>query len=120
MGIDKSKVPDVTIKGKRGKDHSCTVVIKTRYVAAGLNPRNDLLNHSPDGFNWGYMGSGPSQLAFAILLEYSQYLFETEIEAFNHAIKYHTAFRNEFIAAIRDDKFEITFDQITQWLNKVT
>jgi hypothetical protein len=24
-------------------------------------------NHSPDGFSWGYAGSGPSQLAFAIL-----------------------------------------------------
>jgi hypothetical protein len=26
-------------------------------------------NHSPDGFNWGYMGSGPAQLALAVLLE---------------------------------------------------
>lgn len=29
-----------------------------------------IVNHSPDGFNWGYGGSGPSQLALAILLEY--------------------------------------------------
>jgi len=26
-------------------------------------------NHSPDGFNWGYGGSGPSQLALAIVLK---------------------------------------------------
>lgn len=26
-------------------------------------------NHSPDGFNWGYSGSGPSQLALAIILK---------------------------------------------------
>jgi len=26
-------------------------------------------NHSPDGFNWGYGGSGPAQLALAIALE---------------------------------------------------
>jgi hypothetical protein len=26
-------------------------------------------NHSPTGFNWGYGGSGPAQLALAILLE---------------------------------------------------
>lgn len=26
-------------------------------------------NHSPDGFNWGYAGSGPAQLALAIMLE---------------------------------------------------
>jgi hypothetical protein len=27
-----------------------------------------LRNQSPDGFNWGYGGSGPAQLALAILL----------------------------------------------------
>lgn len=27
-------------------------------------------NHSPDGFCWGYGGSGPAQLALAILLKY--------------------------------------------------
>lgn len=26
-------------------------------------------NHSPDGFNWGYPGSGPAQLALAVMLE---------------------------------------------------
>lgn len=26
-------------------------------------------NHSPDGFNWGYGGSGPAQLALAICVE---------------------------------------------------
>lgn len=26
-------------------------------------------NHSPDGFNWGYGGSGPAQLALAIILK---------------------------------------------------
>lgn len=31
-----------------------------------LDPRQDLRNHSPDGPEWGYPGSGPSQLALAI------------------------------------------------------
>lgn len=31
-----------------------------------LKPRHDLINHSPDGFEWGYGGSGPAQLALAI------------------------------------------------------
>jgi hypothetical protein len=26
-------------------------------------------NHSPDGFNWGYGGSGPAQLALAVILK---------------------------------------------------
>jgi predicted ribonuclease YlaK len=36
-----------------------------------LDPKASLklVNHSPDGFNWGYAGSGPAQLALAICLE---------------------------------------------------
>lgn len=36
-----------------------------------LNPEwsQRIRNHSPDGFNWGYGGSGPAQLALAICLE---------------------------------------------------
>lgn len=36
-----------------------------------LNPARSqkVRNHSPDGFNYGYRGSGPAQLALAILLE---------------------------------------------------
>lgn len=37
-----------------------------------LDPARSLAvrNHSPDGFQWGYGGSGPAQLALAILLEF--------------------------------------------------
>ena len=35
-----------------------------------LDPRFDLQNHSPSGFEWGYAGSGPAQLALAILADY--------------------------------------------------
>jgi Family of unknown function (DUF6166) len=35
-----------------------------------LNPRLDLYNHSPTGFQWGYCGSGPAQLALAILADH--------------------------------------------------
>lgn len=34
-----------------------------------LNPRLDLDNHSPSGFEWGYGGSGPAQLALALLAD---------------------------------------------------
>ena len=36
-----------------------------------LSPEHSLkiVNHSPTGFAWGYAGSGPAQLAIAILLE---------------------------------------------------
>lgn len=34
-----------------------------------LDPRFDLRDHSPSGFSWGFGGSGPSQLALAILAD---------------------------------------------------
>ncbi len=36
-----------------------------------LSPKKSqkIRNHSPDGFNWGYGGSGPAQFALAILFE---------------------------------------------------
>lgn len=47
-------------------------------------------NYSPDGFAWGYHGSGPAQLALAILLEAG--LSDKD------AVKYHQEFKREFIA----------------------
>jgi hypothetical protein len=35
-----------------------------------LNPRLDLRKHSLTGFEWGYEGSGPAQLALAVLADY--------------------------------------------------
>ena len=35
-----------------------------------LDPRLDLRNHSPTGFEWGYGGSGPAQLALAALADH--------------------------------------------------
>lgn len=34
-----------------------------------LDPRLDVRNHSPTGFEWGYAGSGPAQLALALLTD---------------------------------------------------
>jgi hypothetical protein len=31
-----------------------------------LDPRLDIRNHSPTGFEWSYSGSGPAQLALAL------------------------------------------------------
>ena len=35
-----------------------------------LDPRLDLRNHSPTEFEWGYGGSGPAQLALAVLADH--------------------------------------------------
>lgn len=51
-----------------------------------------VMNHSPDGFAWGYGGSGPAQLALAILLE-------AGISAL-HAIRLHHRFKAQIIQAL--------------------
>ena len=48
-----------------------------------------LWNHSPDGFNWGYAGSGPAQLALAILLAAGL----TDARA----LHLHQAFKRDFV-----------------------
>lgn len=34
-----------------------------------LDPHLELVNHSPTGMEWGYPGSGPAQLAFALAFD---------------------------------------------------
>ncbi len=34
-----------------------------------LDLRLGLHNHSPDGFDWGYQGSGPAQLTLALVAD---------------------------------------------------
>jgi hypothetical protein len=50
----------------RREGHAVIVTVDGRR----LNPRLDLWNHSPTGFEWGYCGSGSAQLALAILADH--------------------------------------------------
>lgn len=62
-------------------------------------PSKKVRNHSPDGFNWGYGGSGPAQLALAIMLKVT-----------GKSVGYQD-FKFKVIAAIPQGKdFEITFE----------
>ena len=59
-----------------------------------LPVRLDVYNHSPDGFSWGYQGSGPAQLALAILCDA---IGPTE------AMRWHQEFKRDHIAALAAD-----------------
>jgi hypothetical protein len=55
-------------------EHKLTGIWETRNVFLDdekLSPEESqkIRNHSPDGFSWGYGGSGPAQLALAIVLK---------------------------------------------------
>ena len=47
-------------------ESGCAVTVTDGDGCRGLDPRFDLRTHSPDGFEWGYGGSGPAQLALAL------------------------------------------------------
>jgi hypothetical protein len=74
-----------------------------------IDPRLDLLNHSPTGFEWGYGGSGPAQTALAILADY---LVNNE----QLAIGLHQKFKWDFIANAAHKGFTITEREIRGWL----
>ena len=57
-----------------------------------LNPRLDLWNHSPTGFEWGYGGSGPAQLALALLADH---LSDDE-----EAVRLHQEFKRSIVAGL--------------------
>lgn len=54
-----------TYIGHRTED-GCAVTVSDGNGGRGLDPRFDLRTHSPTGFEWGYGGSGPAQLALAL------------------------------------------------------
>ena len=74
-----------------------------------LSPARSLkvCNHSPDGFCWGYGGSGPAQLALALLL-----IIITEEEA----RKYYQYFKFDIIAGLSQGDFELNASKIYDWL----
>ena len=66
-------------------------------------------NHSPDGFNWGYGGSGPAQLALAILLDYTK---DKEFVG-----RHYQEFKRQVVAGF-GDRWELSGEQIEQWIEQ--
>ncbi len=59
-----------TYLGIRSECDPHVLVEKSRGQRSDLPVRLDLRNHSPTGFEWGYGGSGPAQLALAMLADH--------------------------------------------------
>jgi hypothetical protein len=76
-----------------------------------LDPRHDLHNHSPDGFEWGYPGSGPAQLALAILADHLQ---DDE-----QAVNLHQRFKWSVVAKLSEHNWMLTTRDIELALNAI-
>lgn len=76
-----------------------------------LNPRLDLWNHSPTGFEWGYCGSGPAQFALAILADHCK---DDE-----RALNFYQRFKWAIIAELPFREWILTTDEIEQALRNL-
>ena len=77
-----------------------------------LNPKpsQKIWNHSPTGFEIGYGGSGPAQLALAILYDVTK---DRHL-----SVRHHQRFKWDFIACADKSGFELTEYDVKEWLTK--
>ena len=93
--------------GRRGAN-GCSVSVD----GSPLDPRTDLRQISTTGFEWGYMGSGPSQLALAILADH--------FDDVAKAIGQYKPFCDRVIASLTGEEWRLDSDQIDEVLNSYT
>lgn len=72
-------------------------------------PSQRVWNHSPDGFEWGYGGSGPAQLALALLLHATAGNTIT-------ALDYYQNFKWDVVAKWPRTGWATTRAAVMQWL----
>jgi hypothetical protein len=92
------------IAGKRGKKYN-RIWVDSKEISLAESQKIRL--HSPDGFNWGYGGSGPAQTALAICMEIfnNKYIAEALYQNFKF----------QFVATWSTDWFDEVID-ITDFL----
>jgi hypothetical protein len=92
----------VVFRGRRtGYDADVEMVVDG--TARPLPLHLEVRNHSPSGFAWGYLGSGPAQLALAMCVE----LFgrQKAEAAYQHV-------KERLIAPLQAEHWSITGDQV--------
>jgi hypothetical protein len=105
-------------KGKRTQLQDDNIVLMSTdgELWANVPLYLDEVNHSPTGFEWGYYGSGPSQLAYAILRSYFELEDKLDIPtAISQAKRHYMRFKGEFVAKFGEE-WELTSAWLEVWL----
>lgn len=71
-------------------------------------PLRHIVRHSPDGFNWGYGGSGPADTALSIL---------ADCVGIDRANQLYQAFKWDFVAGWGPE-WSITEEEIKEWVDE--
>jgi len=80
-------------------------------VTVDGKPLKHIVHHSPNGFEWGYSGSGPADLALSILADY--------LGDYNKAWLWHQHFKFCFVAGFSEPGWELTGSEINKYLQEV-
>lgn len=101
------------------------IVLESGNVVQGV-PRHCIC-HSPDGFSWGYGGSGPADLALNILEEYFVRNGAKGLrvltgyrrhKCFDIAFRLHQKFKEDFLLAMPQEGGIITWEEVHKWVMK--
>jgi len=98
------------------KTYFSTCVIRVgigNYNTFTNRPLTHIVRHSPDGFNFGYSGSGPADLSLSILTDYCE---KTE-KNIKIAENNYQLFKEDFISCAKN-KLRITGTEIEKWLKE--
>lgn len=106
------------------RDHDDTVQCLVRDGCKSY-PLHHCMHHSPDGFEFGYGGSGPADLALSILNDAysnsSQAIHILSGSVSRQAWDWHQDFKWDFLATKQLDKdsvISITSETINKWLKE--
>lgn len=108
-------------RGERDEENNVSVTVDGQ-------PLRHVLYHSPGGFEWGYGGSGPADLALSILAHYfgendvnSTSLFKMKIGQEPKCWHYHQNFKWDAIAPLprtTGSSWQITTGDIGGWVER--
>ncbi len=106
---------DTVITGQRAADGRALAWIDDD------RPLPHVVHHSPTGFEWGYGGSGPADLALSILAwvigDESQTVGIYEGKRCGaRAWALHQPFKRDHVAGFAHDRWAISVGQVRQWI----
>jgi len=78
--------------------------VKIKETNRALPLRLDLRRHSPTGFEWGYGGSGPAQLALALLAD--------ALGNDHLALQWHQPFKFAVVAGLAHSTWTLTVSEV--------
>ena len=80
-----------------------------------LRAREDLVDHSQTGFDWGYGGSGPAQLAVAMLADTLRDRMPNKPEADRMTMKLYQDFKRYIISGLPYNTWQLEQNAVFNW-----